>query len=153
MVKQSGFAGGYAMGQYPELIFGTDINFFVIPEKDGSNPVMQVGGDALAVFNNTPGVQAFVAYLTSGRGARAWAASGFDLAPNRKVSGLSYTDEIAAAKANALAGASAVSFDVGDLLLGGLNMDEFAGITEYVNGGDLDTILQRLEDRAVEIYE
>jgi alpha-glucoside transport system substrate-binding protein len=153
MVKQSGFAGGYATSQYPELIFGTDIDFFVIPEKDGSAPVMQVGGDALAVFNNTPGVKAFVAYLTSGRGARAWAASGFDLAPNLKVSGLSYTDEISAAKANALASASAVSFDVGDLLLGGLNLDEFAAITEYVNGGDLDTILQRLEDRAIEVYE
>jgi alpha-glucoside transport system substrate-binding protein len=152
MVKQSGFAGGVAMGQYPELVFGTDIDFFVIPSADGSKPVMQVGGDALAVFNNTPAVQAFVAYLTSGRGARMWAASGFDLAPNLKVTGLSYVDNIAAAKANALAGASAVSFDYGDLMLGGMNMDEFAALTEYVNGGDLDTVLQRMEDRALEVY-
>ena len=153
MVKQSGFAGGVAMGQYPELEFGTDVDFFVIPEEDGSAPVMQVGGDALAVFNDTPAVRAFVAYLTSGKGARMWAASGFDLSPNSKVSGLSYTDDIAAAKANALAAASAVSFDIGDLLLGGINMDEFAGITEYVNGGDLTVILQRLENRMVEVYE
>ncbi|MGB2963935.1 MAG: ABC transporter substrate-binding protein [Anaerolineales bacterium] len=153
MVKQSGFAGGVAMGQYPELEFGTDVDFFVIPEKDGSAPVMQVGGDALAVFNDTPAVRAFVAYLTSGKGARMWAGSGFDLSPNSKVTGLSYADDIAAAKANALAASSAVSFDIGDLLLGGINMDEFAGITEYVNGGDLATILQRLEARMVEVYE
>ena len=114
---------------------------------------MQVGGDALAVFNDTPAVRAFVSYLTSGRGARMWAASGFDLSPNTKVTGLSYVDDIAAAKANALAASSAVSFDIGDLLLGGINMDEFTGITEYVNGGDLAEILQRLEDRMTEVYE
>ena len=153
MVKQSGFAGGVAMGQYPELEFGTDVDFFVIPSMDGSPGVMQVGGDALAVFNDTPAVRAFVSYLTSGRGARMWAASGFDLSPNMKVTGLSYVDDIAAAKANALAASSAVSFDIGDLLLGGINMDEFTGITEYVTGGDLAEILQRLEDRMVEVYE
>ena len=153
MVKQSGFAGGVAMGQYPELEFGTDVDFFVIPSMDGSPGVMQVGGDALAVFNDTPAVRAFVSYLTSGRGARMWAASGFDLSPNNKVTGLSYVDDIAAAKANALAASSAVSFDIGDLLLGGINMDEFTGITEYVNGGDLADILQRLEDRMAEVYE
>ena len=120
--------------------------------KDGKPGTMQVGGDALAVFNDTPGVKAVVAYLTSGRGARAWAASGFDLSPNSKVTGLSYVDQISAAKANALAAAPAVSFDYGDLLLGGLNMDEFAGLTEYVNGGDLATILDRMEARAVEVY-
>ena len=82
-----------------------------------------------------------------------WAGSGFDLSPNSKVSGLSYSDDIAADKANALSKASAVSFDIGDLLLGGINMDEFAALTEYVNGGDLTVILQRLEDRMVEVYE
>ena len=153
MVKQSGFAGGVALGQYPELEYGTDIAFFVLPTEDGSPGVMQVGGDAMAVFNDTPAVRAFVAYLTSGRGARMWAASGFDLSPNAKVTGLSYLDDIAADKANALARASAVSFDIGDLLLGGINMDEFAGLTEYVTGGDLADILQRIEDRMVEVYD
>jgi alpha-glucoside transport system substrate-binding protein len=153
MVKQSGFGGGAAMSQYPELEYGTDIAFFDVPTKDGSPGVMQVGGDAMAVFNDTPAVRAFVNYLTSGKGARMWAASGFDLSPNSKVTGLSYTDDIASDKANALAKASAVCFDIGDVLLGGINMDEFAALTEYVNGGDLATILQRLEDRMVEVYD
>ena len=48
--------------------------------------------------------------------------------------------------------APAVSFDVGDLLPGGMVMDEFAGITEYVNGGDLDAILDRLQARADEVF-
>jgi alpha-glucoside transport system substrate-binding protein len=152
MVKQSGFAGGIVKSQYPELEFGTDFNFFVIPTIDGSAPPVQVGGDAMAIFNDTPEVRAVVAYLTSGRGGRAWAASGFDLSPNNKVTGLSYTDPISAAKANVLLRAPAVSFDVGDLLPGGMALDEFAAITEYVNGGNLDTILNRLQARAEELF-
>ncbi|NIS80653.1 MAG: extracellular solute-binding protein [Anaerolineales bacterium] len=152
MVKQSGFAGGIVEGQYPELEFGTDYDFFVIPSMDGSPPPVQVGGDAMAVFNDAPAVRALVAYLTSEMGGKAWAASGFDLSPNNKVTGEDYTDPISAAKADVLAAAPAVSYDVGDLLPGGMVMDEFVGITEYVNGGDLDSILDRLEDRAVEIF-
>ena len=151
MVKQSGFAGGIVQAQYPELVFGTDFSFFVLPSIDGSPPPVQVGGDAMAVFNDTPAVQAVVAYLTSGRGGRAWAASGFDLSPNNKVTGLSYTDPISAAKANVLLRAPAVSFDVGDLLKGGMALDEFAAITEYVNGGNLDVILNRMQARAEEV--
>jgi hypothetical protein len=113
---------------------------------------MQVGADAMAVFHDTPEVRAVVAYLTSGRGGRAWAASGFDLSPNKQVTGLSYVDPISAKKANVLLQSAGVSFDYGDLLPGGLNMDEFAAVTEYVNGGNLDDILARMESRAQELF-
>jgi alpha-glucoside transport system substrate-binding protein len=151
MVKQSGFAGGAAQAQYPELVFGTDFDFFVIPTKDGSAPDMQVGADFLAAFSDTPAVQAVIAYITSGRGGRAWAASGFDLSPNNKVTGLSYLDPVSSKKANALLRSPGVIFDVGDLLLGGLNMDEFVALTEYVGGGDLDAILARMQARSDEV--
>ncbi len=152
MVKQSGFAGGIVQNQYPELVFGTDYDFFLLPGIGGEKVAMQVGGDLMAVFNNSPEVKAVVAYLTSGRGGRAWAASGFDLSPNNKVNGLSYVDPISAKKANVLLQSDGVVFDYGDLMPGGLNMDEFAGITEYVNGGDLDTILARIQSRAEEVF-
>jgi len=32
-------------------------------------------------------------------------------------------------------------------------MDEFQAITEYVNGGDLDAILDRLEAKAEEVFK
>lgn len=152
LVKQSGFAGGIVQSQYPELQFPADFDFFVLPGISGERVPMQVGGDLLAVFNNTPEVQAVVAYLTSGRGGRAWAASGFDLSPNNKVTGLSYVDPISAKKANVLLQSPGVVFDYGDLLPGGLNMDEFTAITEYVNGGDLDAILARMQSRAEEVF-
>jgi len=153
MVKQSGFAGNVIKGQYPDLKFPEDYDFFVLPGVGGKPAPMQVGGDALAVFNDTPAVRAIVAYLTSAEGGKAWAASGFDLSPNNKVTGADYTDPISAKKADALAAAPAVSFDTGDLLPGGMGMDEFQAITEYVNGGDLDSILSRLEAKAEEVYK
>jgi alpha-glucoside transport system substrate-binding protein len=152
MVRQSGFAGGVIAGEYPELEFGTDYDFFILPSVDGSAPPVQVGGDAMAVFNDTPAVRAVVDYLTSAEGGKAWAASGFDLSPNSAVTGSDYTDALSAQKADALANAPAVSFDVGDLMPGGLNMLEFESITAYVNGGDLAGILDEMEARAAEAH-
>jgi alpha-glucoside transport system substrate-binding protein len=152
MVRQSGFAGGVVAGEYPELEFGTDYDFFILPSVDGSAPPVQVGGDAMAVFNDTPAVRAVVDYLTSAEGGKAWAASGFDLSPNSAVTGSDYTDALSAQKADALANAPAVSFDVGDLMPGGLNMLEFESITAYVNGGDLAGILDEMEARAAEAH-
>jgi alpha-glucoside transport system substrate-binding protein len=154
MVKQSGFAGGAILGQYPELEFGTDFDFFVLPGLGGEPAAMQVGGDAMAAFNDTPAVRAIVAYLTSAEGGKAWAASGFDLSPNNQVTGADYTDPISARKADALAAAPAVSFDVGDLMPGGLNMLEFQQITAFVTAGgtDAQTYLDEMQARAEEAF-
>src|SRR5690606_22818303 len=119
---------------FADYIFGEDFDFFVLPTADGEPAAMQVGGDFIGAFNNTPAVQAVIAYLSSGDGAAAWAASGFDLTPNAAVDTSAYTNEISAAKAEALGAAPDVSFDVGDLLPGGLGQAEFDGITAVVGG-------------------
>jgi hypothetical protein len=54
--------------------------------------------------------------------------------------------------ATAMNEAPAFSFDADDRMPGGINMDYFSGVTEYIGGGDLDGILQRLEDLATEAY-
>jgi len=152
MVKQSGFTGGTIAAQYPSLIFPDDYDFFVLPGMGGDPVPMQIGADAMAAFNNTPEVKAIVGYLTSAEGANAWAASGFDLSPNSKVDPASYTDPISAKKAQALLDAPGVSFDYGDLLPGGMGNDEFTAITNYINGGNLDTILGDMESEAQQLF-
>jgi alpha-glucoside transport system permease protein len=87
MVKQSGFAGAEVAKQYPDLEYGVDYDFFGVPGAQG----LQGGTDNMMVFNNTPAVKAFVAYLTSEAGAKKWAEVGFDLSPNSKAVG-AYTD-------------------------------------------------------------
>jgi alpha-glucoside transport system substrate-binding protein len=153
MVKQSGFAGSaFVQPNFPDYIYGEDFAFFVLPTADGEPVPMQVGGDLFAAFNNTPAVQAVVAYLSSAEGAAAWAASGFDLTPNSAVDVAAYGDNaISADKAAALAAAPDVSFDVGDLLPSGLGQAEFDGITAVVSGSaDAATTLADIQARLME---
>ena len=86
MVKQSGFAGtAFIRPNFPDYVYGEDFAFFVLPTLDGNPVPMQVGGDFMVAFNDTPAVQAVMAYLSSADGANAWAAASFDLTPNGAV--------------------------------------------------------------------
>lgn len=146
MVKQSGFAGSATIQpNFPDYVYGEDFAFFVLPTADGEPVPMQVGGDFMGVFNNTPAAQAVIAYLSSADGAKAWAASGFDLTPNSAVDAMSYEDPISADKAAALGAAPDVSFDVGDLLPPGVGQAEFDGITAVVGGADAAETLAGIE--------
>jgi alpha-glucoside transport system substrate-binding protein len=84
------------------------------------------------VFNDTPAVKAFVAYLTSEAGAKAWAEAGFDLSPNKQAVG-SYADPALAKKADILAGTSGFTPDIGDTIPGGFGSAEWTAIVDYVN--------------------
>ena len=137
MVKQSGFAGSATIQPaFPDFQYGEDFAFFVLPGAGGEPAPMQVGADFIAVFNNTPAVQAIMAYLTSAQGASAWAASGFDLTPNSAVDISAYSNPISADKAQALLDAPEVVFDVGDLLPGGAGQAEFDALAAVVGGAD-----------------
>ncbi|MBZ0278310.1 MAG: hypothetical protein K8I60_19335, partial [Anaerolineae bacterium] len=131
----------------PDYVYGEDFAFFVLPSADGNPVPMQVGGDFMGVFNNTPAVQAVMAYLSSADGASAWATSGFDLTPNNAVDLMAYTGEISADKAAALVAAPDVSFDVGDLIPPGLGQAEFDGITAVVGGADPAETLKGMEEQ------
>ena len=136
MVKQSGFAGGNVAEQYPDLVYGEDYDFFAVPGAQG----MQGGADWMMSFSDSAAVKAFVKYLSSDLGGANWAKASFDLSPNMGADG-NYTDAALIKKGAALANASGFTNDLGDTIPGGFGNAEFAGITDYVNGGDLDTIL------------
>jgi alpha-glucoside transport system substrate-binding protein len=141
MVKQSGFAGGEIAAQYPDLEYGVDYDFFGVPGAKG----LQGGTDSMMVFNDTPAVKAFVAYLTSEAGAKAWAEVGFDLSPNKHAVG-SYTDPALAKKADILAGTSGFTPDIGDTIPGGFGSAEWTAIVDYVN--DAATLDEALAEAA-----
>ncbi len=146
MVKQSGFAGSaFIQPNFPDYVYGEDFAFFVLPTADGEPVAMQVGGDFLGVFNDTPAVDAMIAYLSSAEGASAWAASGFDLTPNSAVDLMAYTNPISADKAAALLAAPDVSFDVGDLMPPSVGQAEFDNITAAVGGGDIAALLDDIQ--------
>jgi len=141
MVKQSGFAGGEVAKQYPDLEYGTDYDFFAVPGAQG----LQGGADWMMAFTDTPAVKALVAYLSSVDGGANWAKASFDLSPNKGAAG-SYVDPALIKKGNALANTKGFTPDIGDTIPGGFGSAEFKAITDYVNGGDLDTILATLAE-------
>lgn len=72
-----------------------------------------------------------------------WASVGFDLTPNAKGNA-SYTSEEAMKKAELLSSASGFTPDIGDSIPGGFGSAEFKGISDYVNGSDLTTVLDSI---------
>ena len=138
MVKQSGFAGGEVAKQFPDLKQGTDYDFFVVPGIQG----LQGSVEPMMAFNDTPAVKALVAYLSSAEGGANWAKATFGLSPNNGAAG-NYTDPSLQKLGEAIASTKGFTFDVGDSIPS-FGSAEFKGITDFVNGGDLDTILSTL---------
>ncbi|RME90394.1 MAG: hypothetical protein D6770_02550 [Anaerolineae bacterium] len=137
MVKQSGFAGGEIVKEYPDLEYGTDFDFFAFPGAKG----MQGGADFLMAFSDKPAAKAMVAYLTGEEGATTWAQVGFDLSPNKLAEG-KYTDPQLAKKAEALANAAGFTPDLGDTIPAPFGEAEWKAIIEVVQGGDIATALE-----------
>lgn len=136
MVKQSGFAGGEIVKQFPNLQYGKDFDFFPFPGAKG----MQGGADFMMVFSDKPAVKAMVAYLTGAEGAKIWAQTGFDLSPNKLATG-QYSDPQLAKKAEALANAAGFTPDLGDTIPAPFGEAEWKAIITAVQGGDIQAAL------------
>lgn len=136
MVKQSGFAGGEIQSQYPDLVFGVDYDFFVVPGAKG----LQGGSDWMMAFSDKPAVKALVAYLSSPLGGANWAKASFDLSPNKGAAG-NYTDPSLIKKAEAFYATEGFTPDIGDTIPGGFGSAEWKAIVDFLNGADLATAL------------
>ena len=145
MVKQSGFAGAEIAKQFPDLQQGTDYDFFVVPGIQG----LQGSIEPMMAFNDTPAVRALVMYLSSTQGGANWAGATFGLSPNSGATG-NYTDPALQKLGDAIAETEGFTPDIGDTIPAGFGSAEFAGISEYVNGGDLATILSDLAAQQAE---
>jgi alpha-glucoside transport system substrate-binding protein len=154
MVRQASFAGGLIAEQFPDLVAGEDFTFFMFPEVDSSiGAPMQGGADVMALFNDgNPAALALMKYMFGEEGGKALAASGWGLSPNNTVTAGDYESALQGQAATLMNEAPAFSFDADDRFPGGLNVDYWQAVVEYLNGGDLDTILTRIEQRAKEVY-
>jgi len=136
MVKQSGFAGGEIVKQFPTLVYGTDYDFFAFPGAKG----MQGGADYMMAFSTSAAAKAMLAYLTGAEGAKAWAQTGFDLSPNKLALG-QYTDPQLIKKSEALDAASGFTPDLGDTIPAPFGDTEWKAIIQTVQGGDIQAAL------------
>jgi alpha-glucoside transport system substrate-binding protein len=139
MVKQSGFAGNEIAAEYPDLEYGTDYDFFQVPDLQG----LQGGSDWMMAFSDEPAVQAIFAYLSSELGGQNWANVGFGLTPNTAGLPLYDPDTDLGKLAQILTEAEAFTPDIGDSIPGGFNNAEWTAIINYLNGADLQAELDQ----------
>jgi alpha-glucoside transport system substrate-binding protein len=142
MVRQSGFAGGLVEEQFPGLEFGTDYDFFQVPDAQG----LQGGMDWMFAFNDNPATQAVFAYLSGEEGGSQWAQVGFDLSPNLAAEG-NYESPVLEQSGEILAAAEGFTPSIGDTIPGGFGTAQWTGLIQYITDAeDLDTVLDRLEE-------
>ena len=139
MVKQSGFAGGEVLKQYPTLVYGKDYDFFAFPGAKG----MQGGADYMMAFGQSAATKALIGYLTGQAGAEEWAKVGFDLSPNKLANG-KYSDAQLTKKAEALANAAGFTPDLGDTIPAPFGETEWKAIIAIVQGKDIPTELAKV---------
>jgi hypothetical protein len=75
---------------------------------------VEVGGDTLVTFRDTPAIRAFVRFLATPQAAAAWARLGGFATGNNKLSPKVYPDVITRATAVPIAKAKIVEFDMSD---------------------------------------
>jgi len=152
MHRQASFVTGF----FPEgLEAGTDYDFFPFPSIDSAYGTPVLGGaDLIVVFNNTPEVQELVKYLATAQPQEIWATLGGGfISPNKAVSLDAYPDELTRKMAEMVVNAEVFRFDASDLMPAAVGSGSFwTGTLDYVSGEDLDTVLEEIEDSAVDAY-
>ncbi|GIV98167.1 MAG: alpha-glucoside ABC transporter substrate-binding protein [Herpetosiphonaceae bacterium] len=140
---------GWAPGFFPEgKKAGVDSSFFYLPPIDPAQgkPVLG-GGDVFAMFNDRPEVRAVMEYLATPKAARVWIEKGGFISPNKGVPLDWYPNEVDRTQAEIIKSATIFRFDASDLMPPQVGTGTFwKGMVDWVNGKDLDTVLQEIEN-------
>jgi alpha-glucoside transport system substrate-binding protein len=141
MLRLPGSAGTIIAAQYPDLKFGTGYDFYMAPGALGTG--IHGSSDWMIAFNDSAAVKALFAYLSSNQGGKMWAQDGFGITPNNAGTN-AYTDESLKKQAQILANAKAFVPDLGEAIPGGFADAERKAVVDYLNGADLDTVLNQV---------
>ena len=143
--RQANFIASF----FPETVeLGTDVSVFPLPGIDPQygTPVL-VAGDVFAMFNDTPEARALMEYLATPTPHEIWAGLGGFISPHQEVSLDAYPDELSRQQAEILMNADVIRFDGSDMMPGAVGTGTFwTGITNYVGGTDVETVLQDIEN-------
>jgi alpha-glucoside transport system substrate-binding protein len=117
---EGGFVGGIALGQVnTTLKVGKTIDDFPWPTINPrwGSPVT-IGADYAVAFNDSPEIQQFLKYITSGAAGRIWVSTGAVISPNKQVPGSAYPNMLVRKEGAQLAAAKTVLFDGSDQMPG-----------------------------------
>ena len=115
MVFEADFVGGVILSQTKSKP-KTGFNTFVWPQiTAGANAkAVEIAGDLMVTFRDTPAIRAFVKYLASAQAAAIWAKQGGFGTGNHNMSASVYPDAITRATEAPLLTAKSVVFDMSD---------------------------------------
>ncbi len=115
IVFEADFVGG-AITSGTKAKPGTGFNAAVFPSitAGANSSAVEIGGDLLVTFRDTPAIEAFVKFLASAPAAEAWAKIGGFGTGNRHVPASIYPDPITRATEAPLGTAKSVVFDMSD---------------------------------------
>ena len=115
IVFEADFVGG-AITSSTKAKPGTDFNAAVFPAiTPGANATaVEIGGDLMVAFRDTPAIEAFMKVLATAPAANAWAKIGGFGTGNKNVKASIYPDAITRATEAPLGTAKSVVFDMSD---------------------------------------
>jgi len=146
MTHSADFITGFINTQFPDLVPGQDYNFFPFPASGSGSEPVEIGGDLMGAFNDTPQSEALIYWLTTAQAQSIWAAIGGYLAPNKTVPNSVYPDQLTRSEAQMLASAPAVRFDASDMMPAQIQQAFYTGVLNYVSSPNtLDSVLQQIQ--------
>src|SRR5579864_8229400 len=144
IVFEADFVGG-AITSGTKAKPGTGFNAAVFPTitPGADSSAVEIGGDLLVAFRDTPAIEAFVKFLATAPAAEAWAKIGGFGTGNKHVPASIYPDPITRATEAPLGTAKSVVFDMSDE-----QPASFGSTTGQGEWGIFQKFLQNLKDVA-----
>jgi alpha-glucoside transport system substrate-binding protein len=127
--------------------YGKDVDFFYLPPIDPKygKPVLG-GGDIFAMLNDRPEVRELMRYLTTPESAKVLVQQGGFISAHKNTPLEWFPTTADLRFAEILLSANTYRFDGSDMMPGRVGFSSFyRGITDFVEGKDLDTILAEID--------
>jgi len=120
------------------LIFGEDIDFFVLPGITDSPPPVLVAGEMAAAFNDRPEVVEFMEFLNTPQSGEGWAELGGFISPDDEFDDSAYGSPIDRKVGQVIGNAPYVRFDGSDQMPAVVGTGTFwQAMRIYVRSGDV----------------
>ncbi len=151
---QATFIQSFIQKQFPALKPVDDFNFFSFPPIDPKyGKGVEIAGDLVGMFKNTPQAAAFINYVTTADAQDFWVKAADGISPNRAVPISDYPDALSKNAAQILTSADIAVFDASDNMPSKMNTAFWSAILSYLaNPDQLDSILAGLDQVRADAY-
>jgi len=148
------FTAGFIKAQFPNIVAGTDYNFFNFPTINPQFAGAVTGGaDLWMAFKDNDGTRQYMQFLTTADAQEIWVKRGGKTSVNKAVPLSIYPDDVARNSAMQLSQASIFSLSQDDLMPTAMETAYWKASLDFI--GDptkLDSILSSLESTAMQAY-